>query len=53
MNHFSKANWSALYKLGLGKYFFNADQNQIGDRGCKYLSRVKLNSIKILFLSTQ
>jgi hypothetical protein len=48
MHHFSKANWSSLNNLNLSNYFFNADQNIIGDKGCKYLSKVRLESIKYM-----
>jgi hypothetical protein len=50
MGHFSKANWRALKYLVLGKYHINAANNNIGDKGCKYLSRVNIQNIKLLSL---
>jgi hypothetical protein len=52
MYHLSMANWSSLNTLNLGKMFSYAADNKIRDKGCKYLSRMRLNSIKNICLCT-
>jgi hypothetical protein len=52
ISYFSKANWDALNDLMFCNYAVMSAGNAIGDKGCKYLSRVELNNLYHLELST-
>jgi hypothetical protein len=53
MGHLSMVNWDCLNSLKLGSYLSMQIKIKFGDKGSKYLSRVRLDSIKFIHLCTQ
>lgn len=40
-----------LYYLNMGKIYINADRNNLGREGARYLAKISMNKLKILKIS--